>query len=144
MDSPLNGWWDNQESTSSTFWFQPVWGLPACEQHEVNVFHVVGVSVSATKDMAHIIIYNAWGGTKGPWVCFNGWTIINLSCLTVFLYFCIFSLVWLNLLFGIQEDLGGLVHRQESGRGHCGVGGSILFWEDPIGSCLVQYQTSLE
>ena len=47
-DSLLIGWWwRNRESTSTTFWFQLVWGLCACGQHTVNFFHLMGVSVSA-------------------------------------------------------------------------------------------------
>ena len=42
-------WWGNQRSASSTFWFRPVWGLPANEQHAVNFFHLVGVSLSVKK-----------------------------------------------------------------------------------------------
>ena len=39
MDILLIGWlWPNQESTSSTFRFQPVWGLCACGWHAVNFF----------------------------------------------------------------------------------------------------------
>ena len=30
------------ESPSSTFWFQPVWGLRAGGQHAVNFFYLVG------------------------------------------------------------------------------------------------------
>ena len=49
-----------QESQSSTFWFQPVWGLHAGGEHAVNFFHMVGVLVSAKqlKDMAQDIIYS--------------------------------------------------------------------------------------
>ena len=44
-DSPLIGWWWAnrvvfQESQTSAFWFQPVWGPCACAQPEV-LFHVV-------------------------------------------------------------------------------------------------------
>ena len=54
MDILLIGWWwGNQESTSSTFWFQPVWGLRACGQQTVNFFHLVGVSVSAKQLKGH-------------------------------------------------------------------------------------------
>ena len=35
-----------QESQSSIFWFQPVWGLHAGGQHAVNFFQVVGVLAS--------------------------------------------------------------------------------------------------
>ena len=48
--------------------------------------------------MAQNLSYSPWGGTL-----FNGSTIIILSCLTVFLSFCTFSLFWLNLLFGTQR-----------------------------------------
>ena len=34
----LIGW----ESQSSTFWFQPVWGLHACGQHVVTILHWEG------------------------------------------------------------------------------------------------------
>ena len=43
----IGWWWGNQESTSSTSWFQLVWGLCAGEQHTINFSHPVGVSVSA-------------------------------------------------------------------------------------------------
>ena len=47
------------ESQSSTFWFQPAWGLRAGDQHAVNFLHLVRVLVSAKqlKDMAQGIIY---------------------------------------------------------------------------------------
>ena len=49
-----------QESQSSTFLFQLIWGLHAGGQHAVNLFHLVEVSVSAKqlKDMAQDIIYS--------------------------------------------------------------------------------------
>ena len=51
LDSLLIGWWcaNKWESASSTFWFQPVWGLHADGQHTVNFSHLVGgfISVSA-------------------------------------------------------------------------------------------------
>ena len=31
VDILLIGWWCNQESISSAFWFQPIWILPTCE-----------------------------------------------------------------------------------------------------------------
>ena len=41
MDLFLIGWWgDHKESASSTFWFQPVWGLCAGGQHAVNFSHL--------------------------------------------------------------------------------------------------------
>ena len=54
------------------FWFQPAWSLCACGQRAANVFHLVGVSVSAKqpKDMAQNIIYSYYGGTN--LTLFNG------------------------------------------------------------------------
>ena len=53
MDILLIGWWwGNQESRSSNFGFQPVWGLRACEQQTVNRFHLAGVSVSCDRKTA--------------------------------------------------------------------------------------------
>lgn len=43
----IDWWWGNQESTSSTLWFQLVWGLHACGWHSVSFFHLVEVSVFA-------------------------------------------------------------------------------------------------
>ena len=44
----LIGWWgSNWESTSSTFWFQPIWDLHR-QQHTINFFYLMGVSVSKT------------------------------------------------------------------------------------------------
>ena len=42
----IGWWWGNQESTSSTFWFQLVWGLRACGQRTDNFFYLVGVLAS--------------------------------------------------------------------------------------------------
>lgn len=33
--------------TRSLFWFQPTWSLCVCDQHTVNFFHLMEVSVSA-------------------------------------------------------------------------------------------------
>ena len=63
-------WWGNKGDVSgiSTFWFQPVWGLHACGQHEVTILHLVGVLVSTEqlKDMHEIVIYPPSGGTSSP------------------------------------------------------------------------------
>ena len=47
------------ESLSSTFWFQPIWGLCTGGQHIVSFFYLMGVLISAKqlKDMAQDIIY---------------------------------------------------------------------------------------
>ena len=56
VDILLIGWWGGKwESASSTFWFQQVWGLCACEQHTVNFSHLVRVSVSA-KQLKDIVV----------------------------------------------------------------------------------------
>jgi len=46
--------------------------------------------------MAQDIIYSPWGGTNGLFLWLNHY---YFSCLTIFLCLCIFSLLWLNLLF---------------------------------------------
>ena len=40
--SLLIGWWWDRKLMSSTFWFQPVWGLRACGQHAVNLLSPPG------------------------------------------------------------------------------------------------------
>ena len=100
VDIPLMGWWWGKwESASSTFWFQPVWGLHACGQHAVNFFHLVGMLASAKqlKDVTQDNISSPWGGTKSAWPCFM--VKLLLFCLSALLCFYIFSILWLNLLF---------------------------------------------
>ena len=64
MDILLTGWWwDKWESASSTFWFQPVWGVCACGQHVVNFSHLVEVSVSV-KQLKDNVMCIPWGGTR--------------------------------------------------------------------------------
>ena len=91
----IGWWWGNWESIPSSFWFQPVWDLSACGQHTVSSSYQVGVSVSAKQLIRHAqnIIYSPRGGTKGPRLCSMAKVIIILFCLTVFLSFCIFSLL---------------------------------------------------
>ena len=56
VDILLIGWWGSKWAlASSTFWFQPVWGLHACGQQTVNFSHLVGVSVSA-KQLKDIVM----------------------------------------------------------------------------------------
>jgi len=49
-----------QETQSSTFWFQPVWGLHSGDQHAVNFLHLVRGLISAkqAKDMSQDTIYS--------------------------------------------------------------------------------------
>ena len=69
--------------------------------------------------------------------------IITLFCLTVFLCFCIFSLLSLNLFFGTQGRPRRLnvFYKQEAGGGHDGVGSGRgrrpLSQEGPVGSSSV-------
>jgi len=57
-----------QESASSSFWLQLVWGLGTGGQQAVNFFHLVGVLISTQqfKGMVQNIIYFPGKGTKGP------------------------------------------------------------------------------
>ena len=69
----IGWWWGKWESASSTFWFQPVWGLHACGQHTVNFSHLVGVSVSVKKPK-DIVMCIPWGGT---WTLPQGCIIVS-------------------------------------------------------------------
>ena len=61
--------------------------------------------------MAHYIIYRPWGGTKNPCPCFMAKLL--LFCLAwLFFFFCIFSLLWLNLFLETQE--AKLFYQQET------------------------------
>ena len=112
---PLIGWWwGNWESIQSSFWFQPICDLSAYGQHTVSFSYQMGVSVSAKQLIRHAqnIIHSPGRGTKGPRLCLTAKVIIISSCLTVFLSFCIFSLLatfilWLRLFC-----------RKKAGRGH--------------------------
>ena len=51
------------------------------------------VCKNSWNDMAQNILYRPWEGAQGSCL-FSGWTIILLSCLTVFFCYCIFSLLF--------------------------------------------------
>ena len=55
----IGWWWHNQESTSSTFWFQLVWGLHVHGHHAVNSFHLMGVliSVKQLKNVCQVLSF---------------------------------------------------------------------------------------
>ena len=56
IDVLLMGWqWRDRESTSSNFWFQPVWGLHACERCTDNFLQLVGVSISVKRFTAAVL-----------------------------------------------------------------------------------------
>ena len=87
-------------------WWWGNWG--------VNIINLLGVGVyvlvvskqliSSTwwewkyLQKAQKITGSPWGGTKSPWLCLMA-KLLLLPCLTVFLYFYIFSILWLNLFF---------------------------------------------
>ena len=50
-------------SQLSTCWVQPVWGLRACRQHTVKVFHLVGFQYQ--QNGSKIVLWPLWGG-PGP------------------------------------------------------------------------------
>ena len=100
-------WWGNWESTSSTFWFQPIWCLCACGQHTVNFFHLVGVSVSAKIAQRTWLryYYIPWGGTKCPWFCLMAKVL--LFCLAwLFSFLSALSVLKVYPL-ELRESLGG-------------------------------------
>ena len=96
-------------------------GLRAASQHAVNFFPLVGALVFAKlKDEAQKNICSSWGGTKSPWLCFI--MLVNkllLFCLAWLSCFCIFILLWLNLLFETQGRPRSLkfFYKQEAGWG---------------------------
>ena len=75
---------------------------------------------NSSKDMPQNINHSPWGGTKSPWLRWLNY--YYFSCLTVFLSFCIFSLLWLYSFFGTQKRSRRLkfFYKQEAGRRHGG------------------------
>ena len=60
----IGWWWGKRGSTSSTSWFQPIWGLLVCRQHTVNFLHLLGVSVSANSSEIFLCVSLEW--ESGP------------------------------------------------------------------------------
>ena len=59
VDILLTGWWGgNWKSASSTFWFQPVWGLRACGQHTATFSHLGGFSICKTAQGTWLRIFS--------------------------------------------------------------------------------------
>ena len=89
---------------------------------------------NSSKDMAQNIIYSPWGGTKSHWLCLMA-NLLLFCFAWLFLSFFIFSLLWLNLLFGTWGRPRRLkfFYRQEVGGGDWGE--SVR--EGPIVSYLV-------
>ena len=81
-----------------------------------KLFHLVGFQYLWK---AQNTIYNTWGRNKGPWL-FLRLTMISLSCLTVFLCFCIFSLNLTKFILWNLRRPKRLVffYKQETGRRH--------------------------
>ena len=108
-NSLIGWWWDNRKM----FWESQFSG----SSWSYSQLLPGGVLLSAEqlKDMAQGIIYSPWGATKGPWLCLMTKLLLILSCLTVLLCFCIFSLLWLNFFFGTWRRSGRLklFYRQE-------------------------------
>ena len=75
----IGWWWGNQESASSTSWFQPVWDVIALGSIQLTsstwwVFKYLLTKKKkkqeTSKDLAHNIIYSFWGRTNCPWLLF--------------------------------------------------------------------------
>ena len=82
-----------------------------------KLFHLVGFQYLWK---AQNIIYNTWGRNKAPWLFFMA--IISLSCLTVSLCFCIFSLNLTKFILRNLRKPKRLVffYKEETGRRHKG------------------------
>ena len=61
----IGWWWGKWESASSTFWFPPIWGLPAWGQHTIDFSHLVGLSVSA-EQLRYCYTGISLNGERGP------------------------------------------------------------------------------
>ena len=110
--------WGNWESTSSTFWFQVVWGLQVCGQHTANFFSLMGVSVSAKQLKGHVSEYYLPG--RSLWPCLVAEVLFCLPWFS-FRYAFLTSLIIfiLHVKFFYRQNAGG-----EQGWG--GAGASIL------------------
>ena len=77
------------ESSSSAFWFQPVWGLVLAVSMWSPSATWAGVLVSAAqlKDTCQIVLYIPWGATR---TLFDHSTIVkaNITFLVSLLFFC--------------------------------------------------------
>ena len=107
MDIFLISWlWSNQQLVTSHS--GPKWSrayvLVGSMQLTSSTWWRFRYLQNSSKDMAQNIICSPWRGTKGPWLCLMAKL---LFCLTDFFSFCIFSVLWLHLLFRTWECLGG-------------------------------------
>ena len=102
------------ESTSSTFWFQPVWGLQCFfwGQLTPSTWRRFQDLQNSSKDMAQNIIYSPWGGTKGPWLC--GMAKVLLFCLAwLFSFFSAFLTSLIKFILWLI-----FLYKQKAGGGH--------------------------
>ena len=75
----IGWWWGKWESASSTFWFQPVWGLVLVGNIPslvFNFFHLEGGSVSA-KRLEDVVVCIPWRATR---TLPQGCTMVSLDC----------------------------------------------------------------
>lgn len=93
---PLVGWWWGhrlkfQESQSSAFWFQPVWGPHTCAQPEVSVLHLVG-GLSSCRTQRHVVncstqLFSSCQRKKEPesgaLVFLHSFSLLVSTCLTL-------------------------------------------------------------
>ena len=95
-------WWDSWESASSTFWFQPAWGLSeVCVL--VGSTQLTSSSLwghqnleNSSKDMTQNIMCSPWGGANVLWICFMA------KVLLFFVLLDCFPFLWHSLTFLIK------------------------------------------
>ena len=117
----LGWWWGNQESASSTIWFQlaGVYGLVSSMQLTSPTWWGFQYLQNRTKNMAQDIIYSPWGGTKGSW----------LYLMTRLLLFC---LAWVCSFLSACSQFSDQIYSltkiflQTKAGGGYGVGGSPI------------------
>ena len=129
----IGWWWGNWESASSTFWFQPAWGLYGADvlvgstQLTSSSWWGLQNLENSSKDMTQNIMCSPWGGAKVLWIVSWLKFYYFLSCLTVFLSFGIFLTFLIKFfLWSFSTD-----KRQTE------IVGGSLFWEGLEGSCSV-------
>ena len=146
VDFLLIGWWRgnkviSQESQSSAFWFQIVWGLCADVQHVVIILHL-GRGVLAPIEHSTICVWLwhiiPWGGTRTLLYC---WLLLKLSL--IFLIFIYLGALGLNCS---TWDLCSLLQCVNSQLQH--VGSSFLvrdwIWAPALGAWSLSHCTTRE
>ena len=88
----IGWWWGNQESTSSTFWFQLVWEiymLVGSKQLTSSIWWRIQYLQNISRVWLRILcVYSSREGTKASWLCLMVKLLLFcLACFPLFLHF---------------------------------------------------------